>query len=811
MQGRLILRPVLLLPAVSAAFRRPHSARTTSRIETRVSSRSDVRASASNQISSASEERSAAMGTGSAAALGAPLSPVTVDPATYPAARRDESVVDQLHGVQIPDPYRWLEDPDSEETKAFVAAQNEVTDALLAACPSREAFKQRMTEMWDYEKFGCPFRRGKRVFYYHNSGLQAQSVLWMQDALDAPAKVLLDPNTLSEDGTVALGGASFSEDGTHLAYKLSSGGSDWQTIHVLRIDDAGQRHDLPDKLTHVKFSSLAWTHDGRGFFYCRFPKPRDENGGELGTETDINLNMELYYHVLGTPQDDDVVVWKDPEHPSWMCGAEVSDDGRYLLLSVSVGCQPMNRLWYADLAAVPRGAGPDGQALSLQQGALQIKPIVDDFSASWDYVANEGAALTLHTNHNAPRYRLVRVDLDAFDAAAGPAAFAEVVPQHEKDVLEWATALQGDALVLCWMRDVKNALELRSLADGRAVAEIPLPGIGAVQGFAGRREDADCFFKFVSFTEPGAIFRCDVAGGAPKTETFRSVKLPGGVDLGTLETRQVFCKSKDGTSVPMFVVHKKGMKLDGSAPALLYGYGGFNISLTPSFSVARLVFALGYGGVLAYANCRGGGEYGIGWREAGSVLNKQNVFDDFQACAEHLIAEKLTSPARLAIEGGSNGGLLVAACCNQRPDLYGCVIGRVGVMDMLRFHKFTIGHAWTTDFGDPDKEGEFQCLLRYSPLHNVRRPEGGTQNYPPVILTTGDHDDRVVPLHSLKLIATLQHELCMSGESPQRNPLVVRVEVRAGHGAGKPTAKVIQETADVYAFAAHVMNVQWQA
>ncbi|KAL3130653.1 hypothetical protein ABBQ38_008044 [Trebouxia sp. C0009 RCD-2024] len=724
--------------------------------------------------------------------------------------RRDESVIETLHGAKVADPYRWLEDPDTEETQQFVADQNALTSSVLDECETRQQFNQLLTELFDYPRYSCPRRHGKRYHYSYNTGLQAQGVLYSQVGLQDEGRVLLDPNKLSDDGTVALGQTKFSKDGKLMAYTLSSGGSDWVYIKVLTIDqETGETTDLEDKLEYVKFSSLAWTHDHKGFFYNKFPEPKK---GDLGTETDINLNQQLCYHVLGQPQSKDAVVWACPDHPAWMLGAEITDDGRFLLISVTEGTQPTNQLWYVDLHSLPEFSPDqplDFGPYDLKSGPkpLPVMKLVDTFEASYEYVANDGTVFTFHTNYKAPLYRILRTDVEF---PSNPSSWEDIVPEHLKHVLNWAAALKGDVLLVCYVADVASKLQIHSLGTGSKQRDIPLPGIGSVTSFGGRREDSEFFFSFSSFTEPGATYRLDTAVGSAEPKLFRQTKLKGGyAPAHEFETRQVFADSKDGTKVPMFITHKKGTPLDGSAPTLLYGYGGFNINLTPGFSPARLAFMLGYGGILAVANLRGGGEYGLKWHDAGTHGNKQNVFDDFQACAEYLAEKKYTSAGKLIIQGGSNGGLLVAACTNQRPDLFGAVIAQVGVMDMLRFHKFTIGHAWTSDYGNPDEAEDFAYIYPYSPIHNVKPPTSGSQQYPAMIITTGDHDDRVVPLHSHKLTATLQHVLAGYEGSPQRNPLITRIDVRAGHGAGKPTKKVIEEAADSFGFAAKVVGAKW--
>uniref|UniRef100_G3P489 Prolyl endopeptidase n=1 Tax=Gasterosteus aculeatus aculeatus TaxID=481459 RepID=G3P489_GASAC len=653
----------------------------------------------------------------------------------YPQAYRDDAVVDGYHGCKVPDPYSWLEDPDSEKTQAFVTAQNQLTLPYLERCEVRDLFKERMTELYDYPKYSCPFKRGNRYFHFYNTGLQNQSVMYVQESLEAEPKVFLDPNTFSDDGTVALRGYAFSEDGEYLAYGTSASGSDWVEIRFLQVEDA---KPLEDRLEQVKFSCMSWTHDGKGLFYNSYPK---QEGKSDGTETSTNLHQKLYFHVLGTPQSEDVLCAEFPDHPKWMAGAE------------------------------------------------------------YEYVTNEGTLFTFKTNLDAPRYRLINIDF----ASPAQSSWKELIPQHEKDVIVFATCTYSSYLFVCFLHDVKNVLKMYRLSSGEELRTFPLD-VGSVVGFTGRKRDSEIFYYFTSFLSPAIIYHCDLTQEPLQPHIFREVTVKG-FSPSDYQTTQVFYSSKDGTQIPMFIVHKKGIKLDGSHPGFLYGYGGFNISITPSYSVSRLIFVRHLGGVLAVANIRGGGEYGETWHKAGMLANKQNCFTDFQCAAEYLVKEGYTSPSKLTINGGSNGGLLVAACVNQRPELFGCAVAQVGVMDMLKFHKFTIGHAWTTDFGCADDQDQFECLMKYSPLHNIRVPEGNGVQYPAVLLLTGDHDDRVVPLHSLKYIATLQHVV---GRDPkQTNPLFILVDTKSGHGAGKPTSKVIQEVADTYAFIARCLNISW--
>ncbi|KAL5013132.1 hypothetical protein ScPMuIL_007402 [Solemya velum] len=701
----------------------------------------------------------------------------------YFKARKDETVIDNYHGTQIADPYRWLEDPDSDETKAFVDAQNDISKPFIDACPVKEKLNQRITELWDYPKYSCPRRHGNHFYYYFNSGLQNQSVLYVQESLTAKASIFLDPNQLTDDGTISLRSSAFSENGEYFAYGLSESGSDWIRIKFKR---APHGEDLKDILEKVKFSSMAWTHDNKGIFYNRY---LDQEGKSDGTETTSNLNQKLYYHRLGTDQAEDVLIAEFPDNPKWMIGAELSDCGRYLVLSISEGCDPVNRFYYTDLEKIPEGIN----------GKLAYTKVVDNFDAEYEYITNEGTVFTFKTNLNSPRYKLINIDLSKPEMEN----WTTLVTEDEKSVLEWAGVVNNNKLILCYLEDVKNQMYVHNLESGARTGTLSLK-VGTIGEFSGKKKYTEIFYKFLSFLTPGIIYRCDMTSVDPKPLVFREVHLKG-FDFSLFETEQVFFPSKDGTKIPMFILHRKGLKLDGSNPAILYGYGGFNVSITPSFSNSRLVFLQHFGGVYAIANIRGGGEYGETWHKGGMLGNKQNCFDDFHCAAEYLIEKKYTSPKLLTINGGSNGGLLVGACTNQRPDLFGCAIAQVGVMDMLRFHKFTIGHAWITDYGCSDKEEEFGWQIKYSPLHNIEIPASEMQ-YPAVLLLTGDHDDRVVPLHSLKYIAQLQE---IVGKSSKQfrvldNKYLTRSWCR------KPTAKIIEELTDVYCFMYQAVGLKWR-
>ncbi|XP_033100702.1 prolyl endopeptidase-like isoform X4 [Anneissia japonica] len=609
--------------------------------------------------------------------------------------------------------------------------------------------------------------------------------MYVQDSITAEAKVFLDPNKLSEGGTMAISGYAFSEDGEYFAYGLSASGSDWVTIKFMKVSEI---KDLPDVLERVKFSCMSWTHDGKGLFYNCYPL---QEGKSDGTETTSNIHQKLKYHVLGTPQSEDILCAEFPENPKWMGGAEVSDDGLYVVLSISEGCDPVNRLYYCDLNKLEFKI----------EGLLPWVKLVDTFEAEYEYISNVESTFTFKTNLNAPRYKLINIDVQNPDKVN----WKDLVAESSIDVLEWASCVYSDKMVLGYLHDVKSVLQLHSLKNGEFLMRFPLD-VGSVTGFSGRKKDTEIFYQFTSFLTSGIIYHCDLTKDELDPVVFREISVKG-FDPALYQTSQVFYSSKDSTKVPMFIVHKKGIELDGTHPVWLYGYGGFNISITPGFSVSRLVFIRSFGGILAIPNIRGGGEYGENWHKGGCLGNKQNCFDDFQYAARFLIENKYTSAAKITINGGSNGGLLVAACANQQPNLFGCVVAQVGVLDMLKFHKFTIGHAWTTDFGCSDKKDEFDWLIKYSPLHNIREPENDDVQYPSMLLLTADHDDRVSPLHSLKFIAELQET--MRNVKKQTKPLLIRIDTEAGHGAGKPTAKIIQEYADILSFVAENLGLEW--
>jgi len=681
-------------------------------------------------------------------------------PLQYPKARVVDHV-DDYHGVKVADPYRWMEDLDSPELKAWIEAQNAITFPFLRSIATRGPIESRLTELWNYERFGTPFKEGGRYFYTRNDGLQNQSVLYVADSLSDEPRVLLDPNAFSDDGTVSLGGYSISHDGRYIAYATSDGGSDWRTWRVRDIDTL---EDLPDVVRWSKFSGASWAPDNSGFYYSRYDEPSEGNA-----LANVNRNQKVYFHALGTPQEQDQLVYERPDHPEWGFGAFVTDDGAYLVINVSQGTDRRNRVFYRDL----------------RSGDGEIVELLNDFDASYSFIDNDGPVFWFRTDLDAPRGRVIAVDT----RRPSRDHWLEIIPETA-DTLGGVSAV-GGRFVATYLHDAHTRVRMFSF-DGRDLGEIELPSIGSAGGFGGKKQDQETFYSFSSYTTPPTIYRYDFAKGA--SEVFRRADVA--FDPNDYVTRQVFYTSKDGTRVPMFITHKKGLRRDGNNPTLLYGYGGFNIPLTPRFSVSNLVW-MEMGGVYAVANLRGGGEYGEQWHQQGMKLNKQNVFDDFIAAAQWLIDNRYTSTPRLAIAGGSNGGLLVGAVMTQRPDLFGACLPAVGVMDMLRFNKFTIGWAWESDYGSPENPDEFKALYAYSPYHNIR--DGVC--YPPTLITTADHDDRVVPAHSFKFAARLQ------AAQGCDNPILIRVETRAGHGAGTPTSKRIEQEADRWAFLTWALGV----
>ncbi len=687
----------------------------------------------------------------------ASVPPLPRDRFAYPPAQRSDQM-DAYHGVEVADPYRWLEDIDSAQTQAWVEAQNELTFGYLETIEARDALRKRLTTLWDYERWGVPMRRGERLFVSRNDGLQNQSVLYTMDSPSDAPKVLLDPNTLSDDGTVALAGLWPSRDGTHLAYGVSEAGSDWQ---VWRVRDVATGKDTGDELRSIKFSDASWSPDGAGFYYARYPEAK--NGDEL---EQLNYDQKLYYHRLGEPQSEDTLIYERPEHKEWGFDGEVSEDGRFLVITVRLGTDPNKSVIVKDLTV--KGTSKKGRFVEL----------LPDFKAAYSFIGNEGGTLLFRTDDAAPRGRIIAIDV----AKPHRDLWQERVPQQDATLR--GANIVGGRLVLSYLDQARSKVSIHALS-GAHERDVALPGLGTASGPLGEPSRTEAYFSFTSIATPSTIYGLDVASGA--TEAFKRPTVA--FDPADFVVSQVRYPSADGTSVPMFIAHKKGVTPTGDNPTYLYGYGGFNIPLTPTFSVPNLVW-MEMGGVFAMPNLRGGGEFGEAWHQAGTKLNKQNVFDDFIAAAEYLIAQGWTSPERLSIGGRSNGGLLVGATMAQRPDLFAAALPGVGVMDMLRFNRFTIGWAWESDYGSPQDAAQFEALRAYSPYHNLQR---GT-DYPATLVYTADHDDRVLPAHSYKFAAALQHA------HGGADPVLIRIDVRAGHGAGKPTTKQIEEWADLWGF-----------
>ena len=681
----------------------------------------------------------------------------------YPRTRRVD-VTDDYFGTKVSDPYRWLEDDNSEETKAWVKAENEVTFKYLKKIKARKKIEKRLTELWNYEKYGLPWKKGGKYFFSKNDGLQNQSVLYVQTSPEAQPEVLLDPNKLSEDGTVALAITSVNEQGKYLAYGTSSGGSDWREIFVRDVET---KKDLPDHLKWIKFSGASWSKDGKGFYYCRYPEPK--KGKEL---TQQNTGQMVYYHRVNTTQDKDVLVYRDKKHPRRGAYPYVTRDGKYLIITVTQGTDSKNRVYYMDLKKGIKG---------------RVVKLLDDFDASYSYIDNDGEVFYFRTDLNAPRGKIIAVNIKK----PSKRHWKDIVPEKD-DVLSSVTVVNNE-FVTSYMHDAHDRIIIYK-KDGTFDREIVLPAIGSVGGISGKKKDTEMFYGFSSYSYPYTIYKYDFKTG--KSKVFHAPKVK--FDPDDFITKQVFYKSKDGTKIPMFISYRKNLNLKKPNPCYLYGYGGFNISLTPYFSVSNLQW-MEMGGILAIPNIRGGGEYGIEWYKQGTLDKKQNVFDDFIAAAEYLIKQGYTSKDKLAIGGGSNGGLLVGACMTQRPDLYAAALPAVGVMDMLRYHKFTIGWAWASDYGRSDNPKDFKYLYAYSPYHNLKPGV----SYPATLVTTADHDDRVVPAHSFKFAARLQY--CQAGDAP----VLIRIETRAGHGAGKPTSKQIEEQADKWAFLVKNLNMKY--
>ncbi len=671
----------------------------------------------------------------------------------YPIATTVEQI-DTYHGVEVSDPYRWMEDLDAPELKTWIDAENALVDDYLSDVPGRAALKQRLQEIWNYERFGVPEKHGALYFFRRNDGLQNQSPIHVQEGLDGEPRLLLDPNTLSADGTIALSEFAVSHDGAYFAYALSDGGSDWRTI---RVREVASGNDTPDEIRWAKFTEISWAKDTSGFYYSRYDEPKGENALKA-----VNKFQKVYFHRLGEAQENDSLVFERPDQPDWGFGATVSDDGAYLIIAGSQGTDVRNRLFYKDL----------------RDPNAKVQALVEELVAEYTYIGNDADTLYLLSNDDAELNRIIAIDLKL------PARANWKTIVASSDAMLSRASLVNHQLIAHYLRDARSEVKVFGL-DGVLVRDIAMPGLGAVDGFAGSANDSETFFSFASYTLPETIYHYNATDGSTKVFRAPEVKF----DSSQFETTQVFYRSKDGTRIPMMISARKGIAIDGNNPTILYGYGGFNIPVTPRFSPATVAW-MELGGVYAVANLRGGSEYGSSWHEAGMKRNKQNVFDDFAAAAEYLIAEQYTQPAKLAISGRSNGGLLVGATMLQRPELFGAALPAVGVLDMLRFRDFTIGWAWESDYGSVLDGEEFKALHAYSPLHNIK---SGVR-YPPTLITTADRDDRVYPAHSFKFAAALQ------AAYPDGNPILIRIETRAGHGAGKPTDKQIEEVADIYAF-----------
>jgi prolyl oligopeptidase len=712
-----------------------------------------------------------------------PAAPLAQAPLTYPAAHTVDQV-DDYFGTRVADPYRWMEDVDSPEVKSWVEAENALTHNYFSQVPEREAIRNRLMHLNSYERYSIPVKRGARYFYSHNEGLQNQNVMFWQEGLTGEPKVLLDPNTLAADGTVALNGFSVTDDGSLAAYAISDAGSDWLTWHVREVATG---KDLPDTIHWSKFSNASWTHDNSGFFYSAYDAPKNAPGQPSDAESlkATNYFHKLYFHKLGTPQSADPLIFERLDDKELNIGGSVTDDGRYLLIYQSKGTSPNNELAIKDLSHP-------------ETPVLQLVPKAD---AAYTVIDNDGSFLWVQTTLDAPNGKVIGIDLSQPDRAHWKTVIAET-----RNALD-SVSMVDDKLIATYLADAQSRVQLHT-RDGTLLEILSLPAIGTAGGFGGRRTDNETFFSFTNFTTPTTIYRLAFGAGkaTPSVSLYRQPKLL--FNPAEFETRQVFATSKDGTRVPIFLSYRKGLKLDGTAPTLLYAYGGFNISMVPVFAPSRLLW-MEMGGVFAQAVLRGGGEYGEQWHLAGTGAHKQNVFDDFIASAEYLIANKYTSTPHLAIQGGSNGGLLMGAVETQRPDLFGAVIADVGVMDMLRFDKFTIGWAWKADYGGPsDSKAEFETIYKYSPLHNIH----ATVSYPPTLITTGDHDDRVFPAHSFKYAAAMQHavqshDAVTSPIAKPSGPVLIRIETRAGHGSATPISKRVEAASDQLAFLVRELNM----
>lgn len=669
--------------------------------------------------------------------------------------------VDKYFGKEIADPYRWLEDDTSAKTASWVNAQVGITNQFLNSIPYKQTFVNRLTQLWNYEKYSAPSKYGKYYIYYKNDGLQNQAVLYIQEGINGKAEVFIDPNKLSTDGTVALQATAFSKQQKYFAYAVSASGSDWQEIYVM---DVASKKLLKEKLEHVKFTGISWQGE-EGFYYSGYSAPKDA-ATKYSAKTEY---QKVYFHKIGTDQSEDVLVYEDREHPLRYVSAGLTEDERFLVFSISEGTD-----------------GAEIKVRDMKMGGERLTTIIPGFATNADVIDNDGDKLIVQTNAGAPNYKVVLIDPKKPEEANW-----KVLIKEQKEKLSGVSS-GGGKLFAHYLKDVTTAIAQYDY-KGSLERKIELPGVGTASGFGAYKNDAEFYYTFTNIVTPPTIYKFDIRSG--KSTLYR--KSSAQFDPNLYENKQVFYTSKDGTKVPMFITYKKGLKLDGNNPTMLYAYGGFNVNLTPSFSMSIIPF-LEAGGVYCVANLRGGGEYGEEWHKGGMLEKKQNVFDDFIAGAEFLIKQKYTNTKKLAIRGGSNGGLLVGACMTQRPELFAVAIPQVGVLDMLRYHKFTVGWGWVVEYGSSDSQKDFNYLIKYSPLHNLKK---GTC-YPATLITTADHDDRVVPAHSFKFAATLQESQSCA------KPTLIRIDVKAGHGAGKPTSKVIEEAADIWAFTLWNMGVK---
>ena len=682
---------------------------------------------------------------------------------TYPDTKKVDQE-DNYFGTIIKDPYRWLEDDNSVETKAWVKEENNVTEHYLSKIPFRGKVRKRLEELWNYTKYGAPFKQGDYYYFYKNDGLQNQAVLYRQKGLDGEPEVFIDPNKMSKDGTAAIGTLSFSKNNKYAVYFEAQAGSDWEDAHILNVSD---KNLLKDELHFIKFSGASWKGDD-GFYYSRYPAPDEKN--KLTTQNQFH---KVYYHKIGTPQSEDVLIYEDKEHPLRIINSNLSEDEHFLMITTSEGTSG-SELWVKDLKNT---SAKDNFIL-----------LVKGFDIESNFIDNDDDRLLVRTNDDAANYKVVSID----PKNPSKENWQTIIPER-KELLE-SVGTAGGKLFLTYLQDASSRV-YQTDYKGHNPQEIKLPGIGTASGFNGYKKDKEIFYSYTSFNAPNTIFRYDINTG--NSLLFR--KSEAKINTDNYRTLQSFCVSKDGTKVPMFITYKKGLKLDGNNPLMLYGYGGFNIAMTPAFSISNAFF-LEQGGVYVQVNLRGGSEYGEAWHKAGMLQKKQNVFDDFIAAAQFLIDKKYTNPDKLAIRGGSNGGLLIGAVMTQRPELFQVAIPQVGVLDMLRYHKFTIGWAWATEYGRSDNKEDFENLIKYSPLQNLKP---GIK-YPATLITTGDHDDRVVPAHSFKFAATLQ------ADNDGTNPTLIRIETKAGHGAGKPTSKQIDEAADIWTFVMYNLGMDFK-